>query len=86
MTAPADTTWRATDGRFRRFETSRLIGMPDAEWERVSRDLLRRTANGVELTIRSLTRPARSVFWRAAYPLLRIAQSIARRRYLRALS
>jgi uncharacterized protein (UPF0548 family) len=39
----------------------------------------------VWLTVRSLTRPAHQQPWRALYPILRIAQRVARRRYLRAL-
>lgn len=39
----------------------------------------------IVLTVRSLTRPAPQQPWRALHPLLRIAQRIARRRYLRAL-
>lgn len=39
----------------------------------------------VLLTIRSLTRPAESAGWRLLYPVLLLAQRIARRRYRRAL-
>lgn len=39
----------------------------------------------VTLTIRSLTRAGDTRHWRTAYPLLLVAQAIARRRYLRAL-
>lgn len=39
----------------------------------------------VEFTIRSLTSPAPSGAWRALHPLLRVAQLVARRRYVRAL-
>jgi uncharacterized protein (UPF0548 family) len=39
----------------------------------------------VTLTIRSLTRPAEEPRWRAAYPVLLVAQQVARRRYFRAL-
>ena len=39
----------------------------------------------IVLTVRSLTRPAPQQPWRALHPLLRIAQRVARRRYLRAL-
>ena len=46
----------------------------------------RSTTDGdIVLTVRSLTRPALQQPWRALYPLLRIAQVVARRRYLRAL-
>jgi uncharacterized protein (UPF0548 family) len=46
----------------------------------------RDTADGdILLTVRSLTRPAPQQPWRALHPLLRIAQVVARRRYLRAL-
>lgn len=44
-----------------------------------------RDGDVVRLTIRSLTAPAASGPWRLLYPLLRIAQVVARRRYLRAL-
>lgn len=47
--------------------------------------IVHRVGEEVHLTVRSLTRPAPQQPWRAAYPLLRIAQVIARRRYLRAL-
>lgn len=39
----------------------------------------------VRIAIRSLTRPAPQQPWRALYPVLRVAQLVARRRYLRAL-
>ncbi|WP_348786527.1 DUF1990 family protein [Leifsonia sp. NPDC080035] len=39
----------------------------------------------IVLTVRSLTRAAPQQPWRALYPLLRAAQRVARRRYLRAL-
>ena len=39
----------------------------------------------IRLTVRSLTAPARWGRWRLLYPGLRVAQRIARRRYLRAL-
>lgn len=39
----------------------------------------------VLLTIRSLTRPAEIVGWRLLYPVLLVAQTVARRRYRRAL-
>ncbi|WP_157002130.1 DUF1990 family protein [Agromyces laixinhei] len=47
--------------------------------------IVHREVEDVFLTIRSLTRPAPQQPWRALYPLLRIAQQIARRRYLSAL-
>ena len=47
--------------------------------------IVHRHGDQVRLTIRSLTRAASDQPWRALYPLLRIAQRIARRRYLRAL-
>jgi uncharacterized protein (UPF0548 family) len=48
--------------------------------------IVHREASGeVVLTVRSLTRPAPQQPWRALHPLLRIAQRVARRRYLRAL-
>lgn len=39
----------------------------------------------ITLTVRSLTRAAPQQPWRLLHPLLRIAQRVARRRYLRAL-
>ncbi|MFE4950396.1 DUF1990 family protein [Leifsonia sp. NPDC056665] len=39
----------------------------------------------IVLTVRSLTRPAPQQPWRILHPLLRVAQVVARRRYLRAL-
>ena len=47
--------------------------------------IVHRRADEVGLTVRSLTRPAPQQPWRALYPLLLIAQRIARRRYLRSL-
>lgn len=47
--------------------------------------IVHRDGDEVRLTVRSLTRPAPQQPWRILYPLLRIAQVIARRRYLRAL-
>lgn len=47
--------------------------------------VVHRAGDDVVLTIRSLTRPAPQQPWRALYPLLQVAQVVARRRYLRAL-
>jgi uncharacterized protein (UPF0548 family) len=48
--------------------------------------IVHREADGeVVLTVRSLTRPAPQQPWRALHPALRVAQLVARRRYLRAL-
>ena len=47
--------------------------------------IVHRNGDDVFLTIRSLTAPAAKQPWRALYPVLRVAQSVARRRYLRAL-
>ncbi|MEN2737971.1 DUF1990 domain-containing protein [Microbacterium sp. X-17] len=47
--------------------------------------VVHRDGDAVRLTVRSLTRAAPRQPWRALYPLLRIAQAVARRRYLRAL-
>nr|WP_205835147.1 DUF1990 family protein [Microbacterium sp. CFH 90308] len=47
--------------------------------------IVHRDGATVLLTIRSLTRPASGQPWRALYPALLVAQSIARRRYVRAL-
>lgn len=47
--------------------------------------IVHRDGEDVFLTIRSLTRSAPQQPWRFLYPLLRVAQLAARRRYLRAL-
>ncbi|WP_241980777.1 DUF1990 domain-containing protein [Cryobacterium sp. Hh11] len=47
--------------------------------------IVHRRGDEVRLTVRSLTRAAPQQPWRALYPLLRVAQLIARRRYLRSL-
>jgi uncharacterized protein (UPF0548 family) len=47
--------------------------------------VVHRDGEQVRLTIRSLTRAAPQKPWRLMYPLLLVAQQIARRRYLRAL-
>ncbi|MGA7148988.1 MAG: DUF1990 family protein, partial [Microbacterium sp.] len=47
--------------------------------------IVHRDGDTVTLTVRSLTRPARELRWRLAYPGLLVAQKVARRRYLRAL-
>jgi uncharacterized protein (UPF0548 family) len=47
--------------------------------------IVTRDGDEVRLTIRSLTRAAPQQPWRILYPLLRIAQLVARGRYLRAL-
>ena len=47
--------------------------------------IVQRRGEEVRLTVRSLTRAAPQQPWRGLYPLLRIAQRIARRRYLRSL-
>ncbi|MFC9968158.1 DUF1990 family protein [Nocardia ignorata] len=45
----------------------------------------RRPDGTVEFTLRSLTRPAPTGFWRTIFPILLVAQRHYRRRYLRAL-
>ncbi|WP_105033287.1 DUF1990 family protein [Cryobacterium aureum] len=47
--------------------------------------IVHRHGDEVHITVRSLTRAAPQQPWRALYPLLRIAQLVARRRYLRSL-
>ncbi|WP_405375148.1 MULTISPECIES: DUF1990 family protein [unclassified Microbacterium] len=47
--------------------------------------IVHRSGDAVFLTLRSLTAPAPSGFWRQVHPLLRLAQLVARRRYRRAL-
>ncbi|WP_375385627.1 DUF1990 family protein [uncultured Microbacterium sp.] len=48
--------------------------------------IVHRDGHDVSLTVRSLTAPSAEQPWRNVYPLLRIAQVIARRRYIRSLS
>lgn len=48
--------------------------------------IVHRVGDAVLLTIRSLTSPAAAQPWRLLYPVLRVAQMIARRRYFRALA
>jgi uncharacterized protein (UPF0548 family) len=47
--------------------------------------IVHRDGDVVLLTIRSLTRPAERVRWKLLYPVLLVAQRVARRRYTRAL-
>jgi len=47
--------------------------------------IVHRDGPDVQLTVRSLTRPASQQPWKALHPGLRIVQRVARRRYLRAL-
>ena len=47
--------------------------------------IVHRRGESVFLTVRSLTAPSTAQPWRALFPLLRIVQVFARRRYLRAL-
>lgn len=47
--------------------------------------IVHRHGEDVLFSIRSLTAPAPAGIWRALHPLLRLAQRVARRRYLRAL-
>jgi uncharacterized protein (UPF0548 family) len=47
--------------------------------------IVHRDGESVVLTIRSLTRPAPTLRWRLLYPVLLVAQRVARYRYLRAL-
>lgn len=47
--------------------------------------ILHRQGEDVRLTIRSLTRAAPQQPWRVLYPVLQVAQRVARWRYLRAL-
>ncbi len=47
--------------------------------------IVHRDRDTILLTIRSLTRPASSLPWRLLFPVLLVAQSVARRRYTRAL-
>ncbi|MFT2816797.1 DUF1990 family protein [Leifsonia sp. A12D58] len=47
--------------------------------------VVHRLGDEIHLTVRSLTRAAPQQPWRVLYPLLRIAQHVVRKRYLRAL-
>lgn len=47
--------------------------------------ILHRDGDAVFLTIRSLTAPAPTQPWRVLFPVLRLAQHVVRRRYVRAL-
>ncbi|MCP2635026.1 DUF1990 domain-containing protein [Microbacterium sp. HD4P20] len=47
--------------------------------------VVHREGDVVLLTIRSLTRPASTPFWKLVYPALVVAQTVARHRYTRAL-
>lgn len=47
--------------------------------------VVHREGGAVFLTVRSLSRPARTRGWRMLYPLLLVAQAVAHRRYLRSL-
>ncbi|SFR92039.1 Uncharacterized protein, UPF0548 family [Agromyces sp. CF514] len=47
--------------------------------------IVHREGTDVFLTVRSLTSPAPQQPWRSLHPLLRVAQIVARRRYLRSL-
>ncbi|RMI33417.1 DUF1990 family protein [Nocardia stercoris] len=70
-------------GRRRGFAYGTLPGHPVSGEEAF---VVHRDEHGtVRLTIRSLTRPARTGRWRLAFPALLLAQLIYRRRYLRVL-
>ncbi|MGO2112213.1 MAG: DUF1990 family protein [Pseudoclavibacter sp.] len=47
--------------------------------------IVSRAGDDVTLTVRSLTKPSPKQPWRAMFPVLRMAQLVVRRRYLRAL-
>lgn len=47
--------------------------------------IVHRHGGEVRITVRSLTQAAPQQPWRALYPLLKVAQRVARRRYLRSL-
>jgi len=47
--------------------------------------IVHRDREVVQLTIRSLTRPGHELRWKVLYPILLVAQKVARYRYMRAL-
>lgn len=47
--------------------------------------IVHRDGERIVLTIRSLTRPSDNLPWRLVYPVLLVAQKVARHRYMRAL-
>ncbi|WP_243736118.1 DUF1990 family protein [Leucobacter luti] len=65
------------------FSYSTLPGHPVSGEEAF---IVHRAGDEVFLTLRSLTAPAALQPWRALYPVLRIAQRVARRRYFLALA
>ncbi|MDJ0337691.1 hypothetical protein [Cryobacterium sp. PH31-O1] len=69
MTNPGLVAWPSSARDYRRFDVTEVVGHGDA----------------VRLTVRSLTRAAPQQPWRDLYPLLMVAQLIARKRYLRSL-
>lgn len=61
------------------------LALPGHPLEGEEAFLLTRRGDEVRFTLRSISRPARSWFWRAAYPAVRVVQVIVRTRYLTAL-
>lgn len=61
------------------------LALPGHPLEGEEAFLLTRRGDDVRFTLRSLSRPAPTPFWRFAYPAVRIVQVIVRTRYLSAL-
>jgi uncharacterized protein (UPF0548 family) len=61
------------------------LALPGHPLEGEETFLITRRGNDVLFTLRSLSRPAPTWFWRLAYPAVRVVQAIVRTRYLSAL-
>ncbi len=62
------------------------LALPGHPLEGEETFLITRRGDEVLFTLRSLSRPAPTSFWRLAYPAVRVVQVIVRTRYLSALS
>ena len=83
MTTPSRTdvaaaTWGPTPQSHRRYEGTSRIGTGEDTWQRASEAVLHDD-------VVSLTRPSTTPGWALVHPVLRFAQVVVRRRYLRAL-
>lgn len=61
------------------------LALPGHPLEGEEAFLLTRRGDDVRFTLRSLSRPAPTLFWRIAHPAVRVVQVIVRTRYLTAL-